>query len=267
MKNRRVIVIIVIVLVLIIGGYYGVRALTGGNNSALSRPSGTIEATTVNVSPELAGKLDQVLVQEGDQVQAGAPLFRLDATLLKAQQAAAMAALGEAKSAALTAQAAYQWAQAQYDIATDPAHYQAHSTRLQDWLGRTPIISTSRNGISHRTNKLRRPRSKEPAAEANLTATQASLDSVVSDLNNAKFLDAETRFSDARIAYLVARQVQVEEGAPVPGKARTIWIQPSITFPPLHPDTGCGSRFRKTWPTMPPWRTRPRSPITRPPPS
>ena len=106
MKNRRAVVIIVIVLVLVIGGYYGVRALTGGNNSALTA-SGTIEATTVNVSPELAGKVDQVLVQEGDQVQAGAPLFRLDATLLKAQQAAAVAGLGEAKSAALTAQAAY----------------------------------------------------------------------------------------------------------------------------------------------------------------
>ena len=51
-----------IVLVVIIGGYYGVRALTGGNNGAL-KASGTIEATTVNVSPELAGKVDQVLVR------------------------------------------------------------------------------------------------------------------------------------------------------------------------------------------------------------
>ena len=96
MKNRRVIIIVVIALALLIGGYYGVRALTGANNTAL-KASGTIEATTVNVSPELAGKVKQVLVDEGQVVKTGDPLFRLDDTLLKAQQAAAAAGLGVAK--------------------------------------------------------------------------------------------------------------------------------------------------------------------------
>ena len=218
MKNRRIVVIVVIVLVLIIGGYYGVRALTGGNNGALTA-SGTIEATTVNVSPELAGKVDQVLVQEGDQVKAGAPLFRLDATLLKAQQAAAVAGLGVAKSAALTAQAAYESAQAQYDIATNAARTQAHSTRLQDWLGKTPDYFDQPKWYFTQDEQIAAAQVEEAAAKANLTATQTNLDSVISDLNNAKFLDAETRLSNARIAYLVARQVQVEGQAAGSGKS------------------------------------------------
>ena len=51
---------IVLVLILVIGGYYAVRSLQGNDNGALTA-SGTIEATIVNVSPEMAGKVKEVL--------------------------------------------------------------------------------------------------------------------------------------------------------------------------------------------------------------
>jgi len=218
MQKRRTPLIIVIVVVLLIGGYYGVRALTGGNSSALAA-SGTIEATTVNVSPELAGKIQDVLVDEGQVVKTGDPLFRLDDTLLKAQQAASMAALGVAKSAALTAQAAYQSAQAQYDIATNASRAQARSTRLQDWLGKTPDYFNQPKWYFTQAEQITAAQAEVAAAQANLTTTQANQDAVVHDLNNATFLDAETRLSNARIAYLVARQVQIEGQAAGSGKS------------------------------------------------
>ena len=218
MKNRRIVVRVVIVLALLIGGYYGVRALSGGNNSALTA-SGTIEATTVNVSPELAGKVKDVLVDEGQAVKTGDPLFHLDDTLLKAQQAAATAGLGVAKSAALTAQAAYQSAQAQYDIATNTARAQARSTRLQDWLGKTPDYFNQPKWYFTQDEQITAAQVEVAAAQTNLTATQTKLEAVISDLNNAKFLDAETRLKNARIAYLVARQVQMEGQAAGSGKS------------------------------------------------
>jgi len=218
MKNRRIPIIVVIVLVLLIGGYYGVRALTGSNNNAL-KASGTIEATTVNVSPELAGKIKDVLVDEGQAVKTGDPLFHLDDTLLKAQQAAARAGLGVAKSAALTAQAAYQSAQAQYDIATTAARAQARLTRLQDWLGKTPDYFDQPKWYFTQDEQIAAAQAEVAAAQDNLTASQAKLDAVISDLNNAKFLEAETRLKNARIAYLVARQVQIEGQAAGSGKS------------------------------------------------
>jgi HlyD family secretion protein len=217
-NNRRRTIIIVVVIALLIGGYYGVRAFTGGNNGALTA-SGTIEATTVNVSPELAGKIQAVLVDEGQAVKSGDPLFRLDDTLLKAQQAAAQAGLNVAQSAALTAQAAYQSAQAQYDIAITAARAQARSTRLQDWLGKTPDYFNQPKWYFTQEEQIAAAQAEVAAAQVNLTATQANLDKVTSDLNNAKFLDAETRLSNARIAYLVARQVQVEGQAAGSGKS------------------------------------------------
>jgi HlyD family secretion protein len=217
MKNRRI-VIIVIIVVALIGGYYGVRALSGANNSALTA-SGTIEATTVNVSPELSGKVKEVLVDEGQVVKTGDPLFRLDDTLLKAQQAAAVAGLNVTQAAALTAQAAYASAQAQNDIAVTAARNQAHSTRLTDWLGKTPDYFNQPKWYFTQDEQLAAAQVEVAAAEANLTAVQANLEKVVSDLNNADFVQAETRLSNARIAYLVARQVQVEGQAAGSGKS------------------------------------------------
>jgi multidrug resistance efflux pump len=218
MENRRIPIIVVVVIALLVGGYYGVRALTGANNGAL-KASGTIEATTVNVSPELAGKIKDVLVDEGQQVKTGDPLFRLDDTLLKAQQTAAMAGLGVARSAALTAQAAYQSAQAQYDIASTAARAQARATRLQDWLGKTPDYFNQPKWYFTQDEQIAAAGVEVTTAEANLTASQTKLEAVVSDLNNAKFLEAETRLSNARIAYLVARQVQIEGQAAGSGKS------------------------------------------------
>src|SRR5512135_956477 len=107
LKERRSrLMIIAGIVVVIIAGYYAVRALAGGTNGAL-KASGTIEATTVNVSPELAGKVLAVQADQGQAVQNGEVLFRLDSTLLSAQRAAAAAALQAAQSAALTTQAAY----------------------------------------------------------------------------------------------------------------------------------------------------------------
>ena len=218
MKNRRTVIIVVVVLAVLIGGYYGVQALKGGNSSAL-KASGTIEAVTVNVSPELAGKVQAVLVDEGQNVKQGDPLFQLDDTLLKAQQAASQAGLEQARSAALTAQAAYASAQAQYDISVTAAHNQAHATRLSDWLGKTPDYFNQPKWYFTQEEQLAAAQVEVAAAQANLTATQAKLEQVTNDLNNAAFVQAETRLSNARIAYLVARQVQIEGQAAGSGKS------------------------------------------------
>jgi HlyD family secretion protein len=60
--------------------------------------SGTIEADQINLGPEVAGRVVQVLADEGQLVKAGDMLFRLDDTLLKAQRAQAEAAVNAARA-------------------------------------------------------------------------------------------------------------------------------------------------------------------------
>jgi multidrug resistance efflux pump len=210
LKGRRSrLIIVAIVLVAILAGYYGIRAVASSNDTAL-KASGTIEATTVNVSPELAGKVDSVLVSEGQSVQAGEVLFRLDDTLLKAQYQAALAGLQAAQSAALTAQAAYASAQAQYTMAQDAARAQARSTRLADWGGKTPDYFDQPKWYFTQDEQIGAAQAEVQASQAGITAAEEHLRSVVSDLKNAEFVGAEQRLVDARQSYLVALQVQAE---------------------------------------------------------
>jgi HlyD family secretion protein len=60
--------------------------------------SGTIETVEVNVAPEVAGRVKEVLVDEGDTVQAGDPLFRIEDDLMQAQRQRALAALETAQA-------------------------------------------------------------------------------------------------------------------------------------------------------------------------
>src|SRR5215216_4324780 len=139
MHNRRPpLPAIILVLVLIaIGIYYGIRTLNSNNNGKLAA-SGTIESVTVNVSPEMAGKVKDVLVAEGQSIKAGDPLLALDDSLLAAQRTVAQSGVDSARSGLLTAQAAFDMTQAQYDASLIAARAQQGASRLADWIGRTP---------------------------------------------------------------------------------------------------------------------------------
>jgi multidrug resistance efflux pump len=60
--------------------------------------SGTIEGEEVSVTAEVGGRIQALLADEGDEVEAGAVLVRVDEALLKAQVSQAQAALETAKA-------------------------------------------------------------------------------------------------------------------------------------------------------------------------
>ena len=136
-KRLSLPVIVVVVLVVLVGVYYGVRAWRGDSAGQL-RASGTIEATTVNISPELAGKVKEVLVEEGQSVRAGEALLHLDDSLLQAQKQQAEAALNVAQAAASTADAGLASAQNQYDLALNASLVQDKRQRLSPWVNNAP---------------------------------------------------------------------------------------------------------------------------------
>jgi len=77
------------VAVIVLGtlGYFGFRSISNDRNGTLTA-SGSIEAVIVNVAPEMAGKVSEVLADEGQTVQTDDPLLRLDPSLLSATQLA-----------------------------------------------------------------------------------------------------------------------------------------------------------------------------------
>ena len=89
MQNRRFIQYIVLGIFL----FQSAACDVMDSNDVKLTTSGIIEATRVVVSSELGGKVLEVLVEEGDTVQAGQVLARFDDQMLQAQLAQAEAAL------------------------------------------------------------------------------------------------------------------------------------------------------------------------------
>ncbi len=67
------------------------------------RGNGRVEATQVDVATRAAGRVDDILVNEGDFVRAGDIVARMDVKSLEAQHAQALAEVANARSARQTA--------------------------------------------------------------------------------------------------------------------------------------------------------------------
>jgi multidrug resistance efflux pump len=196
---------VLLVLILVVGGYYALRSLQGKENGGLTA-SGTIEATTVNVSPEMAGKVKEVLVEEGQAVKMGDPLLHLDDSLLASQRAVAVAQLDSANAGVQAAQNGLVTAQTQYQITLESALAQGEQTRLQDWFA-DPDLFEQPGWYYTREEQIQAMQTQADIAQKALDDAQANLASVSQSLEQADFLKAEQRLLDARLAYLVAQDV------------------------------------------------------------
>ena len=124
--NRRIFIPIILAVALLAGAgwwFFGRSASAAGQQTF----SGTIEADEVDITSEVSGKVERLLVDEGATVKAGDTLIALNVDLLNAQLAQARAAAqaaeanlallkaGSREEDILQAQAAVDQAQAQRD--------------------------------------------------------------------------------------------------------------------------------------------------------
>ena len=205
-KRPPILAIILVLAVVAVGGYFIYSQMATKTNGALSA-SGTIEATQVNVAPELAGKVIDVLVDEGKTVKTGEPLLHLDPSLLTAQRQVAQTALDSANNALATAQSAYAVAQAQYDAAVTAARAQQGGSRLADWAQREPSQFDKPLWYFSRSEQIQATQSDLQRAGQALQQAQTDLETTIKDVKNADFVAAETRLSEARMDFLIADTV------------------------------------------------------------
>ena len=198
--------ILVVLIVLGTIGYFAFRSFNAPAKGALDA-SGTIEAVTVNVSPEMAGKVVEVLVDEGQSVKTGDPLLRLDDSLLTAQRAVAAAQLDSANSAVTTAEAAFAAAQVQYDLAFDNAVLQSDAISTVDWYRDEPDAFELPLWYYSQTEQINAAQSEVDLAKAALEAAQSNLASVLESAASADFVKAETDLASARASYQVAKDI------------------------------------------------------------
>lgn len=193
-------VILLLVLVLLAAGYFGLRALLSEKTNGALTASGSIEAVTVVISPEIGGKVVEVYVDEGETVRAGDPLFRLDDSLLQAQRAVAAANLDLARAAAQTAQTSLDAARVNYDLTLDAVRSEAAVPRTADW--NNPFAASI-----PQAEEIAAAQAEVQAAEQARGAAQETLDSALAAPEAADFVAAEARLLQARAAFAVAQDV------------------------------------------------------------
>jgi len=95
-KITRIIPVIFILLI-IAGTVYYFNWVVAEQDGVL-QASGTVEAVEVVIAPEFGGRIEEILVEEGDRVEAGEGLARFNDALLLAQLDQAEAALKQAQA-------------------------------------------------------------------------------------------------------------------------------------------------------------------------
>jgi multidrug efflux pump subunit AcrA (membrane-fusion protein) len=202
--TRSQLVMIVVFLAAIF--YFGFLVITNKDDGKL-RASGTIEAVEVNVSAETSGKVKEVLIDEGQTAKIGDPLLNLDDSLMTAQRAVASAQLDTANAGVASAQNALNTAKSQYQIALEAALAQDRKTRVQDWFSKDPNQFNQPDWYFSRAEQLQAAQKQVDIALKALEDSRKNLESVSLSAEKSDFLKAETRLLDARLAYLMAKNV------------------------------------------------------------
>ena len=206
MKRERIVPVLIIVVIVIGAVAGGVYLST--NPDALSQvmtemdlaepeesgltASGFIEADEVAVAPELGGRVVELLADEGDEIEAGQVLVRLDGTLLDAQAKVAQAALDVAEAGLAQAQAGArpeQIRQAEAGLA------QAEIARDGSFQAWQDLIAIRDNSQELQT-RIVLAQSQVAVAEAALAQTVAYKD--IAEIANDAYGDGMDAMADAK---------------------------------------------------------------------
>lgn len=93
--NRKVMIIVIVVAAVLAVAAYGYF----GRGSEGLTASGTLEARNINVGSKVGGRVQEVLVREGEQVEPGQVLVRFEPSELEAQVIQARGRVEQAKAA------------------------------------------------------------------------------------------------------------------------------------------------------------------------
>lgn len=203
-KRPPIPAIVIVLLLIALSVYFIVTQSAGADETALTA-SGFIEATQVNIAPELAGKVKEVLVEEGQPVSMNDPLLRLDPSLLTAQRAVASAGVDSAAAALASAQT-------KYDQTLQAALAAQAEQRAKDWQTAALGEFDQPNWYIEQDAQIAAAQTEVDAAQSALEDAQTQLDKVIKRLDSADYLTAEKKLAEARIAFVIAKQVKDQAG-------------------------------------------------------
>ncbi len=222
----------VIAVLLLLAGFFGWHYLQPkGLPEGFVRGNGRIEGVEIDVATKIAGRIREILVNEGDFVNAGQVLARMDTAVLEAQRREAEAHLQQALIGVDTArsqvtQREAEKAAAQAVVAQREAEFEQarqHLARSEELAprGAVPIqrldddraavqgaraaIAIARAQVAAAEAALGTARSGVVGAGAAVGATRATIERIQADINDSELRSPR----DGRVQYRVAQPGEV----------------------------------------------------------
>jgi len=225
-------------MLLALTGFLWQRYAANRELEGLASGNGRIEAVEIDVAAKIPGRVREVLVREGELVQAGQVVARMDTSSLEAQLRQAEAELKRARSAVATArsqlaqreseraaaQAAVEQREAELHLARQHAarssalaaegaasRQQAEDDRARVQTA-SAALSAARAQVAAADAAIATTRAQVAGAEAAVDAARASVQRIQADIADSILRTPR----DGRVQYLVARAGEVvAAGAPM----------------------------------------------------
>ena len=203
-KHRWIkLAIFVFVLIAAAGGYAWFDRQTEKLPAGIASGNGRIEATEVDIATKLAGRLESVLVQEGDMVLAGQALAHMETRELYAQRRNTVAETRRAEeeqryTAAMIDQCRTELALAEKDLERYRSLYEGKCISLQSLQRQEAAVQSAQAALA--------------AAKARFANAAASIDAVKAKTDEIQsYIDDSTLTSpiSGRVLYRLAEPGEV----------------------------------------------------------
>lgn len=196
---------LVIIAALAAAGFYAWQTMNGDSNTeGFASGNGRIEAIEIDVATKLAGRVDDILVNEGDFVEKGQPLANMQVQVLDAQRDEARAQHQQAINSVVAAQA--QVALRESDKRATQALVIQRESELdaaQRRLSRSETLSaegaSSIQELDDDRARVRSAQAAVEAAKAQVAASQAAIDAAKAQVTGASSTVEAAQATIARI--------------------------------------------------------------------
>jgi HlyD family secretion protein len=226
---KKLLIIVLIVLVLVSAGIYAwMKSRNTGPGVGFISGNGRIEATEVDVATKLAGRVDSILVNEGDFVKVGQLLAKMQIQVLDAQRDEARAEQQRTVSAVAGMQA--QVAARESDKLAAQAVVVQRESELDAARRRLARSETLTKDGASSEQELDDDRAKVRSAQATLTAAKAQAEAAQAGVAAARTQVEGARSSvvaaEATVARVVADINDSALTAPIDGRVQYRIAQP-----------------------------------------
>lgn len=181
-RSRRIAILVPLLVLLAAGLAYLYQHRPAGLPPGIASGNGRLEAVEVDVATKIAGRLAEIGPREGDWVEAGAVLARLDADDLRAQLRAAQAQVVQARRAVDETQAGVRKSRSDLTLAGKTLK------RSEELVGRGFIsrnkLDADQTGMEGAMAGMAQAKSRVGEADAAVAAAQAKVDSLAATLDD-----------------------------------------------------------------------------------